>query len=56
MKFTYKHINKEGITTTEYIVDKDNNVTNKVKFEHNKFYEFDKWFDKLIKKNGVTNY
>ena len=40
-----------------YKVDSDLNVTvtdtNKIKFEHNKL-EFDKWFDKLITKNGTS--
>jgi len=50
MKFTYKHITKNGIETTEYKVDDNNKVTTKVKFEHDKFAEFDKWFAKLEKK------
>ena len=50
MKFTYKHITKEGTETTEYTVDKNNKVTTKVKFEHDKFAEFDKWFLELEKK------
>jgi len=40
-----------------YKVDDELNVvitdTNKVKFEHNKL-EFDKWFDKLVDKNGTS--
>jgi len=50
MKFTYKHITEKGTETTEYTVDDNNKVTAKVKFEHNKFFEFDKWFAKLEKK------
>ena len=40
-----------------YKAEKDGTVTvtdtNKIKFEHNKL-EFDKWFDKLITKNGTS--
>jgi len=50
MKFTYKHITKEGTETTEYTVGKNNKLTTKVKFEHDKFAEFDKWFLELEKK------
>ena len=50
MRFTYKHITKEGTEITEYTVDNNNKVTTKVKFEHNKFDEFDKWFLELEKK------
>ena len=41
-----------------YKAEKDGTVTvtdtNKIKFEHDKFAEFDKWFDKLIAKNGTS--
>ena len=50
MKFTYKHITLDGTETTTYTVDENNKVTVKVKFEHDKFAEFDKWFAKLEKK------
>ena len=49
MKYTYKHITKNGTETTTYAVDKNNKVTVKVKFEHDKFAEFDKWFTKFEK-------
>ena len=51
MKFTYTHITSDGKETTEYTIDKNNKVTTKVKFEHDKFIEFDKWFEKLEKKS-----
>jgi|TARA_X000001382_G_scaffold106181_1_gene81545 hypothetical protein len=54
MKFTYKHITKEGTTITSYKANDDGTVTTKVLFEHDKFFEFDKWFDKLTEKNGLT--
>jgi hypothetical protein len=50
MKYTYTHITLDGKETTTYTVDKNNKVTVKVKFEHDKFAEFDKWFSKLEKK------
>jgi len=50
MKYTYKHITLDGTETTTYTVDKNNKVTVEVKFEHDKFAEFDKWFSKLEKK------
>ena len=50
MKYTYKNITLNGTETTTYTVDKNNKVTVKVKFEHDKFVEFDKWFAKLEKK------
>ena len=50
MKFTYTHITSDGKETTEYTIDKNNKVTTKVKFEHDKFIEFDKWFEELKKK------
>ena len=54
MKFTYTHITKESTTSTTYIVDKNNEV--KVQFEHDKFLDFDTWFNKLIGENGTTEY
>jgi hypothetical protein len=50
MKYIYKHTTLDGTETTTYTVDKNNKVTVKVKFEHDKFAEFDKWFAKLEKK------
>ena len=50
MKYIYKHITLDGTETTTYTVDENNKVTVKVKFEHDKFAEFDKWFAKLEKK------
>ena len=50
MKYTYKHITENGTETTTYTVDENNKVTVKVKFEHDKFAEFDKWFSKFEKK------
>ena len=50
MKYIYKHITLDGTETTTYTVDENNKVTVKVKFEHDKFAEFDKWFSKLEKK------
>ena len=50
MKFTYTHITKNGTKSTEYKIDNNNKVTTKIKFEHDKFAEFDKWFEELEKK------
>ena len=50
MKYIYKHITLDGTETTTYTVDENNKVTVKVKFEHDKFSEFDKWFDKRQQK------
>tara|TARA_R100000742_G_C4227106_1_gene49484 strand:- start:345 stop:554 length:210 start_codon:yes stop_codon:yes gene_type:complete len=40
-----------------YKAEKDGSVTvtdtNKIKFDHDKI-EFDKWFDKLVTKNGMS--
>ena len=40
-----------------YKAEKDGSVTvtdtNKIKFDHDKI-EFDKWFDKLVAKNGMS--
>jgi len=49
MKFTYKMTTAQGTETREYTVDKNNKVTEKVKFDHDKI-EFDKWFAKLEEK------
>jgi len=41
-----------------YKVEEDGTVTvtdtNKIKFDHDKI-EFDKWFDKLVTKNGMSD-
>ena len=50
MRFTYKHVTKEGTEITSYKANDDGTVTKEVKFEHNKFAEFDKWFAKFEKK------
>tara|TARA_R100000781_G_scaffold73489_1_gene45893 strand:- start:430 stop:609 length:180 start_codon:yes stop_codon:yes gene_type:complete len=39
MKYTYKHITKDGTETTTYNVDENNKVTVKVKFEHNELFK-----------------
>lgn len=44
MKFTWQQY---GISVS---IDEDNNV----KHEHDKFAEFDSWFDDLVSENGVT--
>ena len=49
MKFTHKTITSHGTEIREYTVDKNNKVTEKIKFDHNKI-EFDKWFAKLEEK------
>lgn len=46
MKFTWEQY---GISVS---IDKDNNV----KYEHDKFAEFDAWLDKLTSENGTTEY
>ena len=46
MKFTWEQY---GISVS---IDKDNNV----KYEHDKFAEFDAWLDKLTSENGTTDY
>ena len=46
MKFTWEQY---GISVS---IDKDNNVT----YEHDKFTEFDTWFNKLTSENGTTDY
>ena len=46
MKFTWQQY---GISVS---VDKNNKLT----YEHDKFAEFDSWFDNLTSKNGVTKY
>ena len=46
MKFTWQQY---GLSVS---IDSDNNV----KYEHDKFAEFDSWFDNLVSENGVTKY
>ena len=48
MKFTHTTITKDGKETREYTIDKDNKVTENIKFEHNEI-EFDKWFSEIEK-------
>lgn len=48
MKFTHTTISKDGKETREYTIDKDNKVTENIKFEHNEI-EFDKWFSEIEK-------
>ena len=49
MKFTHTQISQDGKETREYTIDKNNKVTEKITFEHDKFIEFDKWFEQLEK-------
>lgn len=49
MKFIHTTITKDGKEKREYTIDKDNKVTEKITFEHDKFIEFDKWFEQLEK-------
>ena len=46
MKFTWQQY---GISVS---VDENNKLT----YEHDKFAEFDSWFDNLVSENGVTKY
>ena len=48
MKFTHTTINSYGTTTREYTVNKDNKVTERIKFTHDEV-EFDKWFKQMEK-------
>ena len=48
MKFTHTTITKDGKETREYTIDKENNVTENITFEHNEI-EFDKWFSEIEK-------
>ena len=57
-----KVTNKYNIDVTKYVILLlENKITNKefqeiIKDKKNKFKEFDKWFNKLARKNGVTKY
>lgn len=51
MTFTYKHITKKGTKSIKCKIDSNNKVTSEEKFTHNKFFDFDEWFDKLEKKH-----
>tara|TARA_R100000353_G_scaffold48578_2_gene38620 strand:- start:288 stop:467 length:180 start_codon:yes stop_codon:yes gene_type:complete len=46
MKYTHTTISKDGTEKREYTIDKENNVTEKITFNHD-LIEFDKWFAKL---------
>ena len=46
MKFTWQQY---GISVS---IDKNNNV----KYEHDKFAEFDAWLNNITSENGTTNY
>ena len=46
MKFTWQQY---GISVS---IDKNNNV----KYEHDKFAEFDAWLDNITSENGTTDY
>ena len=46
MKFTWQQY---GISVS---IDKNNNV----KYEHDKFAEFDAWLDNITSENGTTEY
>ena len=57
-----KVTNKYNVDVTKYVILLlENKITNKefqeiIKDKENKFKEFDKWFNKLARKNGVTKY
>ncbi len=57
-----KVTNKYNVDVTKYVILLlENKITTKefhqlIFEEDNKFEEFDKWFNKLAKKNGVTKY
>ena len=57
-----KVTNKHNIDVTKYVIALlENKITNKefkilINKSEDKFKEFDKWFNKLAKKNGVTKY
>ena len=57
-----KVTNKYNKDVTKYVILLlENKITNKefeklINKENNKFEEFDKWFNKLAKKNGTTKY
>ena len=46
MKFTWEQY---GISIS---IDKDNNI----KHQHDKFAEFDAWFNNIVSENGTTEY
>ena len=56
-----KVTNKYNIDVTKYVIALlENKITNKefkilINKNEDKFKEFDKWFNKLAKKNGTTN-
>jgi len=58
MKITNQH----NIDVTKYVIALfENKITNKefqilINKNEDKFKEFDKWFNKLAKKNGTTKY
>ena len=57
-----KVTNKYNIDVTKYVIALlENKITNKefkilINKSEDKFKEFDEWFNKLAKKNGVTKY
>ena len=57
-----KVTNKYNIDVTKYVIALlENKITNKefkilINKNEDKFKEFDEWFNKLAKKNGVTKY
>ena len=57
-----KVTNKYNIDVTKYVIALlENKITNKefkilINKNKDKFKEFDKWFNKLAEKNGVTKY
>ena len=57
-----KVTNKYNIDVTKYVIALlENKITNKefkilINKNEDKFKEFDKWFNKLAEKNGVTKY
>jgi len=57
-----KVTNKYNIDVTKYVILLLENKINSKEFQEliskkdNKFKEFDKWFNKLAKKNGTTKY
>ena len=57
-----KVTNKHNIDVTKYVIALlENKITNKefkilINKNEDKFKEFDKWFNKLAEKNGVTKY
>ena len=57
-----KVTNKYNNDVTKYVILLlENKITSKefqklINKENNKFKEFDKWFNKLAKKNGTTKY